>query len=1484
MKRVKFVLLYLRLNPIMRKHKITTSFLMAIAMSLLPCSADAVEIKSASAGLVGDRIAEFVPEGYSATTTPSLILKEEPTLQGELPGDWAVKPVFDLTDGKASAEIFLDGDISLYGGGEVTGPLLRNGKKIKLWNTDTGAYGVDGGSRLYQSHPWVMGVRPDGSAFGVIFDTSWKAELTTASDKITFNTEGTPFRVYVIDRSTPQEVLGGLAELTGTMEMPPLWALGYHQCRFSYGSEAVVTNIADNFRSRNIPCDAIWMDIDYMDGYRIFTFNKNNFPNPKALNESLHQKGFRAVYMIDPGAKVDDNYDVYRSGTANDVWVKRPDGSVYEGKVWPGYCAFPDFTMPDTRKWWANLYEDFLSNGIDGVWNDMNEPAVTDDDIPQADRIGTMPYDTPHRGGGDLPAGTHMLYHNAYGRLMVEATRDGVMAHYPDRRPFVLTRANILGGHRYAATWTGDNWAGWDHLKLSVPMSLTLGLSGQPFSGPDIGGFLNNTEPDLWANWIGFGVFLPFVRGHACAGTNNKEPWAFGEEIEASSKMAIERRYRLLPYFYTQFRNAHVTGIPVMQPVFFADPADMSLRSEQQSFLVGSDLMVIPAFASDVVMPSGIWETMSVVPGDLDDQYQAELKIKGGSIVPAGRVIQSTTESMYEPLTLFVCLDENGTATGTLYHDAGEGWGFRNGDYSLLTFSANRDGNTVTIKCTGREGNRDVSKEIDKMRVELLLDGKTYRGDGTLADGATVRISDLYLIGSATPAGWELDNVIAMENQNPGVYSWTGELKKNDEFKFLAEKNWSLSYTSQIAEPGNTVLTPGTGCQLYEKKENKGNDNKFTVAENGVYTLTADLNNMTVTASLDVLYPDLYIVGNGCGAGSETSKAIKLERVNQRKYVLTTELVKDGNFRFLTSGNWYPTYTAVAKDQPATIGSYELAYYENQPEGEPAFKVAESGEYVINVDLDAMTMNLNRDMSNATIKIVGDAAACGWDTKNAIALDADGDNRFSITIDLQGGKRFRFLTSDGWYPTYTCADDNHEASNGEHDLVYFHTTPAGEPAFKTKEGGRYQISLDLTAMKMSVKNTTEHLYIVGNGCAAGWDPNKAMMMTPNGDGTFTWEGALDAAGEFKFLPERSWAMSYTCETNTPGNKTVEPGVSYQLYPKAEHEGSDNKFVIAQSGYYKVTVDLLNMTMICTLQEQAINLRMVGDGCAAGWDTNSAIALTPQGNGIYTVTTTLKSGGNFRFITTDGWYPTYTAVEANQKVGEGTYAMKYYETQPAGEPSFKVETGGNYTVEVNVEALTMKLTYNKQDVYVIGNALDALDGNWDYGRAKPMDFDAASQLYTWTGKLYARTEGGSTAEFKFLKSNSGWDGYVSATSGNVTITSGDTYPIRESNGNPDSKFIVPDDDDYVLTVSLADMNMQIVRLSESGIAAIGGDDVRVDVVGRKIMVESAQPVAVTICNVAGMVVTHDRTSKASVDVAPGLYIIKAGSKTTKVSVH
>ena len=689
-------------------------------------------------GLVGNSIAEFIPEGFNPSQTPSLMLQKEPSFHGPVPAGWNIIPEFSIDDGKASAVVHLKGEISLYGGGEVTGPLLRNGQTIKLWNTDNGAYGIDKGKRLYQTHPWVLGVRKDGTAFGVIFDSSWKAELTTNSDKIEYNSEGALFRVFVIDRKSPQEVLKGLAELIGTIEMPPRWALGYQQCRFSYASEKRVREIADTFRVKQIPCDAIWMDIDYMQGFRVFTFNKTNFPDPKQLNADLHAKGFHSVFMIDPGVKWDSTYFVYKSGSEKDVWVKDVHGKEYHGKVWPGDCAFPDFTMPRAREWWAGLYHNFMANDIDGIWNDMNEPAVNDNELAANFRLGTMPYNNVHRGGGGLPEGPHLLYHNAYGRLMVQATRAGVMAANPNKRPFILTRANLLGGQRYAATWTGDNYADARFMKVSVPMSITLGLSGQPFSGPDIGGFLGNTSADLWAKWLGFGVFLPFARGHACAGTNNKEPWAFGPEIEKTSRIALERRYRLLPYLYTLFYRAHTTGLPVMCPVFFDDPADTKLRAEDQVFLLGKDLLIVPSFAKDPQMPKGIWEPMKLVNGEQFDQYQAKLFIKGGSIIPAGKIVQNTNEKSINTLTLFICLDSKGKASGELYWDAGEGWGFKKADYSLLNFRAIEKNGVTKISVASSQGHYNINNEVQHIHAVVIRGNKEFTADGNLKRGIFV--------------------------------------------------------------------------------------------------------------------------------------------------------------------------------------------------------------------------------------------------------------------------------------------------------------------------------------------------------------------------------------------------------------------------------------------------------------------------------------------------------------------------------------------------------------------------------------------------------------------------------------------------------------------------------------------------------------------------------------------------------------------------
>lgn len=684
-----------------------------------------------NASMIFPGVAEFVPAGFNANTTPSMSLLTEPVATGSLTTNWSLSPEFSLVNGNACASLAVPAGSSLYGGGEVTGPLLRNGQTVVLWDTDTPDYSVDNGRRLYQSHPWVLGVRPDGTAFGVLFDSSWKASLNTASNYINFESLGPLFRVLIIDQPSPSAVLQSLAQLTGTMPMPPEWALGYHQCRWSYTPATQVEAIANGFLTNEIPCDSVWMDIDYMNGYRDFTFNDSTFPDPAGLMATLHNEGFHTVCILDPGIMVDSGYFAYQSGTASNVWVQTASGQIFQGTVWPGNCNFPDFTCPATRTWWAGLCQDFMTNGLDGLWNDMNEPSVFNGSL------GTMPYDNWHRGGGGLPAGSHLLYHNAYGRLEAQATYLGQLAANPGRRPFVLSRANFLGGQRYAAAWTGDNSSSTNDMLLSIPMSLTLGLSGQPFSGPDLGGFSGNATPDLWGNWVGFGAFFPFCRGHAATGTNPKEPWAFGTNVANAARIALDRRYRLLPYLYTLFYQASQTGLPIMQPVFFADPADPALRAEQQAFLVGSNLLVIPAWAQNPALPKGIWQPLSLVAGDAG-QYQARLEIRGGAIIPVGAIVQNTTQNSFNPLTLIVCLDANGSATGTLYEDAGDGWSFQAGNYSLQYFSAQQTGNAVTVNLVNTLGARPIANTT--VNVEIITATGVHAGSGLIRSGITVNL------------------------------------------------------------------------------------------------------------------------------------------------------------------------------------------------------------------------------------------------------------------------------------------------------------------------------------------------------------------------------------------------------------------------------------------------------------------------------------------------------------------------------------------------------------------------------------------------------------------------------------------------------------------------------------------------------------------------------------------------------------------------
>ncbi len=667
------------------------------------------------AALIQNDIAVFYPADFDPSRQlPSFALENEPEEQGALPSSWSTRVHFSEAFGKSMAYVEIADGTDLYGTGEVTGELRRNGSSIELWNTDNYTYTRHFGRRLYQSHPWVLAVREDGSAFGVLADNTWKQELSLTTD-IMFLSEGGPFRVFIIEGSSPQAVLRKLSGLIGTIPLPPLWSLGYHQCRYSYYPDSRVREIADTFREKRLPCDVIWMDIHYMDEYKIFTFSPEKFPDPRSTNAYLHDKDFKSIWMIDPGVGVEPGYQVYDTGSEQDVWVKTANGNNFIGTVWPGDCVFPDFTRPGTAEWWGELYKDFMATGVDGVWNDMNEPAVFNGPGK------TMPLDNVHRGSDIIPEDVHERYHNVYGMLMVKASRNGILKHNPEKRPFVLTRSNFIGGQRYAATWTGDNLASWDHLKLSIPMSLNIGLSGQPFNGPDIGGFSGNASPDLFGHWISIGAFYPFSRAHTSRRTTDQEPWSFGPKIEAVARKALERRYRLLPYIYTLFYKSSQDGSPVMQPVFFADPTDLELRREDEAFLLGPDLLVIPKWSSRTKLPGGNWRSITLEgDNDEEDGYQADLRIRPGAILPCGSLIQSTVDYSLDTLSLYISFDNRDKASGRLYHDAGDGYAYQDGEYALMYFEAEKRGKRSILLSHSTEGSFPLKPVL--LKITLISD------------------------------------------------------------------------------------------------------------------------------------------------------------------------------------------------------------------------------------------------------------------------------------------------------------------------------------------------------------------------------------------------------------------------------------------------------------------------------------------------------------------------------------------------------------------------------------------------------------------------------------------------------------------------------------------------------------------------------------------------------------------------------------------
>ena len=482
--------------------------------------------------------------------------------------------------------------------------------------------------------------------------------------------------------------------------MPPLWAFGYHQCRWSYYPEAKVKKITNGFRENKIPCDGIYLDIDYMDGYRCFTWNRKYFPDPKKMIKELAADGFKTVVIIDPGIRVDDNYSVFKEGKKNRYFCRRCDDYFMEGHVWPGRCQFPDFTNPEVREWWAGLFDELVQMGVAGVWNDMNEPAVFG--------AGTFPDDVRHQYDGHR--GSHRKAHNIYGMQMVRATYEGLRKLMKNKRPFTITRAGYSGVQRYSSVWTGDNVASWEHLKLGNIQCQRLSVSGISFCGTDIGGFSGEPDGELFTRWIQMGAFSPFMRAHSAGDTKEREPWSFGEPFTAINRKFIELRYRLMPYLYSIFWEHHRYGFPILRPLVMQEQDEISNHFRQDEFTYGDKILVCPVLepgqtSRNVYLPKGNWYYFwdnEIMEGGKEVAVATPLEtipifIKAGSVIPEYPVMQYVGEKEIEEVKLNVYYSDY-EVNSFLFEDYGETFAYEQDIYLEKKFVVSGKNSKLTIQ------------------------------------------------------------------------------------------------------------------------------------------------------------------------------------------------------------------------------------------------------------------------------------------------------------------------------------------------------------------------------------------------------------------------------------------------------------------------------------------------------------------------------------------------------------------------------------------------------------------------------------------------------------------------------------------------------------------------------------------------------------------------------------------------------------------
>lgn len=600
-------------------------------------------------------------------------------------------------------------EYQFYGMGEKTfGTLELTHKRSRFWNVDAlgdfpmAQWDNQALDPYYVSVPYLI-VRVGEEYIGLLYDNPYATFMDCGSDasfygdqdenrRIVIGSEDGLPSLWVIYGPSLAELTCKLQKLVGTHQLPPLWALGYHQCQWGYKGEADLVRLDAKLTEHSIPNDGLWLDIDYMTGFRVFTYAQDHFPKGVAAAvKKVAKHNRKVVPIIDPGVKLDPDYEVYQSGMKKDIFCKNPQGKEYVGFVWPGLTVFPDFSLTETRKWWKGYAESFRKEGFHGAWLDMNDPSTGAID-PMAMLFNR----------GSLP---HAAHRNQYALGMQWATHEGFQAAEPDERVFLLSRSGFTGTSRFSAIWTGDNVSSRWYLRNAITCTVGLAISGIPFNGPDVGGFFGNTNEPLMEDWVKMGFLFPFFRIHSPGNFRHQEPWTFSKKALQTIRHHIRLRYKLIPYLYNQFVAHDRDGHPMIRPVLYHYSEK---KASDDQFLIGDAILqaphleegqgrvaVLPGRAPWFCASSGQW----LAPGKHTLSRETTpnpVYFRNGALIPClpGERTDNAKDLSKVEVHVFIA---KGSASATYVADDGQSLDYRKGKQSEVSLHAQVKGQSLYL-------------------------------------------------------------------------------------------------------------------------------------------------------------------------------------------------------------------------------------------------------------------------------------------------------------------------------------------------------------------------------------------------------------------------------------------------------------------------------------------------------------------------------------------------------------------------------------------------------------------------------------------------------------------------------------------------------------------------------------------------------------------------------------------------------------------